>query len=100
MAINKISGNILQDNLVRGANLAVQGNLVYFDIVNTRVGINTSVPTTDFDVNGNIAAGNLNISSQITVTGNITTAGQVSANGNISGNGVTLSANAISAASG
>lgn len=53
MAINKISGNILQDNLVRGANLAFQGNLVYIDVVNSRVGINTASPTHTLTVSGN-----------------------------------------------
>ena len=67
MAINKISGNILQDNLQRGANLSVQGNLVFFDVVNTRVGVLTNAPTTEFEVNGTAKAGNVNITS---TTGN------------------------------
>jgi hypothetical protein len=53
MTINKISGNILQDNLQRGANLSIQGNLVYVDVVDTRVGINTSATTHTFNVVGN-----------------------------------------------
>ena len=61
MAINRISGNILQDNLQRGANLAVQGNLIYFDISNDRVGILTSSPQEDFDVDGNLRVGNVTI---------------------------------------
>jgi hypothetical protein len=61
MAINRISGNILQDNLVRGDNLAVQGNLIYFDVQNNRVGILNSTPTTDFDVVGNVRSGNVTI---------------------------------------
>jgi hypothetical protein len=64
MAINKISGNILQDNLVRGANLAFQGNLVYIDVVNSRVGINTSGTTHTLNV-----AGNAHIDG-VTITGN------------------------------
>ena len=52
MAINKISGNILQDNLMRGANLAIQGNLIYFDITNNRVGVKESAPLDDFTVAG------------------------------------------------
>ena len=59
MAINRISGNILQDNLQRGANLAIQGNLVFFDIVNNRVGVNTEEPRTDFEVGGNLQVGNV-----------------------------------------
>jgi hypothetical protein len=52
MAINRISGNILQDNLVRGADLAFQGNLVYINITDTRVGINTATTTHTLTVNG------------------------------------------------
>ena len=59
MAINKISGNILADNLQRGANLAIQGNLIYVDITNTRVGIKKSNPTVTLDVSGNILANNI-----------------------------------------
>ena len=53
MAIQRVSGNILQDNLQRGANLSIQGNLVYVDIVNDRVGIATSNTTHILTVSGN-----------------------------------------------
>jgi len=59
MAINRISGNILQDNLQRGANLAIQGNLVFFDIVNNRVGILTETPGAELEVGGNLQVGNV-----------------------------------------
>lgn len=59
MAINRISGNILQDNLQRGANLAIQGNLVFFDVVNNRVGILTETPQEEFEVAGNFRVGNV-----------------------------------------
>lgn len=59
MAINRISGNILQDNLQRGANLAIQGNLVFFDIVNNHVGILTETPQQEFEVAGNLQVGNV-----------------------------------------
>ena len=61
MAINRISGNILQDDLRRGANLAIQGNLIYFDVSNDRVGILTSAPQEDFDVDGNLRVGNVTV---------------------------------------
>ena len=67
MAINRISGNILQDNLQRGANLAIQGNLVFFDIVNDRVGIATETPGQALEVGGNVKVGNVVIYQ----TGNI-----------------------------
>lgn len=61
MAINKISGNILQDNLQRGANLSFQGNLVYIDITNDRFGVNTSNPTHSLTVNGNAHISNITL---------------------------------------
>ena len=63
MAINRISGNILQDNLQRGANLAFQGNLVYIDVQNNRVGVKTSAPQDDFNVVGVANADNVRITS-------------------------------------
>ena len=75
MAINRISGNILQDNLQRGADLSIQGNLIYFDIVNNRVGIKTSNPSDDFEVDGILRIGNV----VITAGGNIN-AGNVNIN--------------------
>jgi hypothetical protein len=73
MAIARVSGNILQDNLQRGANLTIQGNLAYFDVVNDRVGINTSNTTHDLTVNGNLLAGNITIDTDtISGSANIT----------------------------
>lgn len=63
MAINKISGNILADNLQRGANLAIQGNLVYFDVTNDRVGVLTEDLQDEFTVNGTGNLGNIRITS-------------------------------------
>jgi hypothetical protein len=75
MAINRISGNILQDNLQRGSDLAIQGNLIYFDINNDRVGIRTSTPAADLEVDGILQVGAVTVSS----TGNID-AGNVNIN--------------------
>ena len=63
MAINRISGNILQDDLRRGSDLAIQGNLIYFDITNNRVGVRTSSPTDDFEVDGVLRVGAVTIDS-------------------------------------
>jgi hypothetical protein len=63
MAINRISGNILQDNLQRGANLSFQGNLVYIDVQNNRVGVKTSAPQDDFNVVGVANVANVRITS-------------------------------------
>jgi hypothetical protein len=63
MAINKISGNILADNLVRGSNLAIQSNLVYFDVTNNRVGVGTNTPADTLSVIGVANASNVRITS-------------------------------------
>lgn len=63
MAINKIQGNILADDLQRGANLAIQGNLIYFDVVNDRVGIKTEGSADDFTVAGTANLTDLRITS-------------------------------------
>lgn len=63
MAINRISGNILQDNLQRGTNLSFQGNLVYIDVQNNRVGVKTSAPQDEFDVVGTANATDVRITS-------------------------------------
>lgn len=75
MAINKIQGNILADDLRRGSDLAIQGNLAYFDIVNNRVGVLTNIPNDTFEVNGVLRVGNVRIIN----TGNIN-AGAVNIN--------------------
>jgi len=62
MAIGKISGQMLFDNLDRsGVNLSIDGNLTFFDMTNRRVGINNSNPAYPLDVNGNAHLGNLYI---------------------------------------
>jgi hypothetical protein len=63
MAIQRVSGNILQDNLQRGANLSIQGNLAFFDVTNSRVGILTTEPQDEFDVIGVANASNVRITS-------------------------------------
>jgi branched-chain amino acid transport system permease protein len=57
MSINLISGNILNANLVRGANLAISSslagaNLIFIDTVNGRVGVRTNAPAQALDVAG------------------------------------------------
>ena len=69
MSIARISGRMLKDNLERDSNLAISGNIVYVDVTNLKVGINTSAPSQTLTVTGSIGA-----------TGNIT-AGNVSATG-------------------
>jgi hypothetical protein len=82
VAINRISGNILRNNLVRGSDLAFQGNLIYIDVVDTRVGINTAATTHTLTVQGDT-----NISDTLF-------ANNVAATANVSADGIT--ANSIS----
>jgi hypothetical protein len=60
MAIGKISGQMLFDNLDRsGVDLSLDTNLAYFDVTNRRIGINKTSPAYTLDVNGNAHIGNL-----------------------------------------
>ncbi len=53
MAIGRISGPMLKANLVRqGVDLSVESDLLYIDVNNRRIGINTAIPQSDFDVSG------------------------------------------------
>ena len=57
MAIGRISGSVLKSNLTRnGTDLAIETNLLYLDVTNSRVGIGTSSPATTLDVSGTITA--------------------------------------------
>lgn len=48
---------MLRDNLIRnGVDLVIDSNLAYFDVLNRRLGINTTLPMADFDVRGIIRA--------------------------------------------
>jgi len=68
MAVGRISGPLLKDNLLRnGQNLAFETNLLYLDVVNSRVGINTSSPTNDLSVNGTTRTTNLYTSGSATL---------------------------------
>jgi len=78
MAVGRISGPLLKDNLLRnGVNLAFETDLLYLDVVNSRVGIHTSNPAYDLDVNGTTRTTNLYISNSATL-GNITISGNSS----------------------
>jgi hypothetical protein len=80
MAVGRISGPLLKDNLLRnGVNLAFETSLLYLDVTNSRVGINTITPTNELQVNGTTRTTNLYVStqaqigtvgSQFTITGN------------------------------
>ena len=77
MAIGRISGSVLKSNLTRnGVDLAFETNLLYIDVTNSRVGIGTSEPSTQLQVNGT------------TTTVGLTASGAIAANG--SGNSITV----------
>jgi hypothetical protein len=68
MAIGKISGPMLQTNLERqGVDLAIDTDVVYFDVTNKRLGVNTGSPSRTLDVNGNASI------AEIQITGNTIT---------------------------
>ena len=76
MAVGRISGPLLKDNLLRnGVNLAFETSLLYLDVVNGRVGVNTTTPAYTLDVNGTARSTNLNVTgttnfATFTVSGN------------------------------
>ena len=75
MAVGRISGPLLKDNLLRnGVNLAFETSLLYLDVVNSRIGVNTVSPQYDLDVNGTTRSVNL-YSSNTTTLGTITFSG-------------------------
>jgi hypothetical protein len=60
MAIGRITGPMLFSNLDRqGVNLAIDGNLIYADVTNRRVGIGNATPQYTLDVTGNVQLGNI-----------------------------------------
>ncbi len=68
MAIGRISGPLLKANLLRdGVNLAFENDLLFLDVNNARIGVNTASPTADLDVNGTIRSTNAQIDNQLDV---------------------------------
>ena len=84
MAIARVTGKALADNLERTANLAIDTSTFFVDVANNRVGIGSNTPTVTLDV-----AGSSNIAN-ISIAGN-----SISAEGNLdlSGSNVNLGAN-------
>jgi len=69
MAITKVSGETLESNLIRTQDLAFNTNLLYVDVTNGRIGVNTDSPGNfALDVNGNTR-----ITGDLTVQGTTTT---------------------------
>jgi hypothetical protein len=67
MAIGRISGSVLKANLTRnGTDLAFETNLLYLDVTNSRIGIGTSSPATELDVDGTVTSTAVTASAAIT----------------------------------
>ena len=77
MALGRISGPLLKANLLRqGVDLAFETDLLYLDVVNGRIGINTTTPTHDLQVVGTTRTTNLEVTNQadiatFTILGNV-----------------------------
>ena len=67
MSISRISGQMLQANLYRDgnnlsfSNTSSSGSILYIDVGNNRIGVNTSGPSTALEVAGTITVGNITI---------------------------------------
>lgn len=71
MAIGRVSGPMLQANLVRqGTDVAFETDLLYLDVTNSRIGIETNVPGYTLDVNGDAQIGNIEIDTNTITTTN------------------------------
>ena len=81
MAVGRISGPLLKANLIRnGINLAFENDLLYLDVqdadpANHKVGIKTTSPSHELQVNGTTRTNNLLVDTQadiadITISGN------------------------------
>jgi hypothetical protein len=68
MAIGRISGPLLKANLIRdGVDLAFETDLLYLDVTNSRIGVNTTTPVADLDVNGILRTNTLIIDAGLDV---------------------------------
>lgn len=95
MAIGRISGPLLKANLLReNVNLAFETDLLYLDVQNSRIGINTDAPQYDLDVSGTTRTPTLNVDTlaqigDISISGsNISTSANTLTLGTTSGNSV------------
>jgi hypothetical protein len=83
MAVGRISGPLLKDNLLRnGVNLSFETNLLYIDVVNSRVGVKTTAPQYDLDVNGTTRSTYLYTTTQADLATFTVTGSTISSNSN------------------
>ena len=67
--LGRISGPLLESNLTRdGINLAFETNLLYLDVVNSRIGVKTAMPGAyDLDINGTSRTGFANVDNTASI---------------------------------
>ena len=76
MAVGRISGPLLKENLIRnGIDLAFETDLLYLDVNNQRIGIKTTSPTHELQISGTTKTTNLIVDTlanlaDVTITGN------------------------------
>ena len=86
MAVGRISGPLLKANLLReGVDLAFETDLLYLDVNNLRIGVNTDSPQYPLDVNGTVRTTSLEVDTEIDI-----------GNFNISGNTISSDQSTIS----
>jgi hypothetical protein len=72
MAIGRISGPLLKENLLRnGVDLAFETDLLYLDVTNRRIGVKTTNPQYALDVNGIARVTDLEITNNVFNIGNV-----------------------------
>jgi hypothetical protein len=95
MAVGRISGPLLKSNLLRdGVDLAFETNLLYLDVTNGRVGVNTATPGYDLEVNGTVRSTNAIVDTQTTIA-SFTVSGNTIASSNSTINLEPSGANAV-----
>ena len=66
--LGRISGPLLKANLIRdGVDLAFETDLLYIDVNNSRIGVKTSSPSVELDVNGTTRTNDFQIINQLDV---------------------------------
>jgi cytoskeletal protein CcmA (bactofilin family) len=84
MAIGRISGPLLKANLVRdGVDLAFETDLLYLNVNNGRIGVNTASPSTDLEVNGTTKTVTLRVDNQLDIADLTFTGNTISSSTNI-----------------
>ncbi len=66
--VGRIGGQVLSDNLLRaGIDLAFETDLLYLDVINSRIGIKDSTPSYILDVNNSIRTTDLTVDTQAAI---------------------------------